>query len=120
MSSWLTLLKAIPMADLIEAAPLVVKGTRRLINSVGRKKAEGTAPVAPVDRQASADEQLAAVQAELADTLRLVESLAEQHQKTVLALDLLQARQRVLGRWLLASSAALAATLATVVWLLVR
>ncbi|CAN5197572.1 hypothetical protein BH09PSE6_BH09PSE6_23850 [soil metagenome] len=118
MSSWFTLLKAIPLADLIDAAPIVVKGTRRLIHSVGRKKIDAPAPGSPSERPDSPEAQLAAVQAELADALRLVESLAEQHQKTVLALDLLQARQRVLGRWLLAGTAALAATMAAVVWLL--
>jgi hypothetical protein len=47
----------------------------------------------------------------------LIASLAEQNQRLVAALDLLQARQRTLARGLLACSVAVAGCAVGVIWL---
>jgi len=90
--SWLTALKVIPWADVLEAAPHVVKGARSLLARTLGDKAAGTA--AAGDRSPEAlSERVARLEAEQASSAELIRSLAEQNAKLVAATAVL----RVLG-----------------------
>ena len=100
----LTALKAIPWADVITAAPAIVKGARNLF---ARTRAAETAPPAEVPagtdplaqataRIAELEERLARSDQELRQWAGLTESLAEQNAKVVQAVDILRARTRLL------------------------
>lgn len=101
--SWMTALKLIPWADVIEATPALVKGARGLLKRTQKEAAEAAAPAAP---PASLPEALARVQhleSELAqltqaqaDSAALLESLAEQQARLVEAVQTLKLRSRLL------------------------
>ncbi|OIQ70177.1 hypothetical protein GALL_482150 [mine drainage metagenome] len=107
---WLTVLKMLPWSDVIENAPKVAQGAKKLWNTVGKKPA---APAPAVNGQGSPDDTgltLAAVQAQLAalqvataelhqqmlESSALIGSLAEQNTQLIARLEV--NRQRVL--WL--------------------
>lgn len=95
--SWISALKVIPWGDVIEAAPGLVKGARKVFT---RTQPE---PVAVQDPSASPQqriEQLEAAVARLGEQQQaasaLIESLAEHNAKVVDAVDRLRWRTRLL------------------------
>ncbi len=98
---WLTALKIIPWGDVIEHAPAVLKGARRLLDR--QPPAPSTAPsttdVAPdqvtLQRRLSALEQQHA--SDMAQLTQTVTELAEQNTRLVQAVDVLRWRTRWLG-----------------------
>ncbi len=98
---WLTALKIIPWGDVIEHAPAVLKGARRLLD---RQKAAPTA--APVPAGVAPDlitleQRLAALElqqaSDMAQLTQTVAELAEQNTRLVQAVDVLRWRTRWLG-----------------------
>lgn len=121
--SWMSALKVIPWADVIEATPALVKGARRLLK---RSQDEASQTQAPAEPPQTLPEALARVQqleSEVgqltqaqAESAALLESLAEQQARLVETVQTLRQRSRLLGLGLvLAAALALAA-----LWLAAR
>ena len=100
---WLTALKIIPWGDVIEHAPAVLKGARRLLD---RQKTAPTTAAAPVPAGVAPDlitlqQRLAALEqqqaSDMAQLTQTVAELAEQNTRLVQAVDVLRWRTRWLG-----------------------
>lgn len=77
---WMTVLKLVPWGDVIENAPKVAQGAKKLWNSVGKKTpVETTAPATTV----MTDDPRANVQALQSQVAGLQVSVAELHQQMV-------------------------------------
>lgn len=89
---WLTVLKLVPWGDVIENAPKVAQGAKKLWNTVGKKSVPTTAPastpVAP--RQDTLDGQDAAVAVLAAQVAELQVATAELHQQMLESSALIQ------------------------------
>ena len=97
--TWLTALKVIPWGDVIEHAPAVLKGARRLLD---RQSATPAPPPTDAPTDASAlQRQLEALQrqhaSDMAELTQTVAELAEQNTRLVEAVDVLRWRTRWLG-----------------------
>lgn len=101
---WLTVFKAIPWSDVVAAAPTVVKGARKLVDAVRKRGGEGEAPAGPAG-EAAADPaaRLQRMEARIGElegrqqaALDLVESMAEQQEKLVAAVEVLRLRSKFL------------------------
>ena len=99
--SWMSALKVIPWSDVIDAAPGLVKGARKIFT----RSQQTEVPAASAEPGSSGDlsdrvSQLEASLAQIAEqqgaTARLVESLAEQNARIVEAVDILRVRTRLL------------------------
>lgn len=101
---WLSALKLVPWGEVIEAAPAVVGSAKKFFS---RTQHPAPAPLTPADahdidssdpltRARAQIAQLEATVAQLAErqhaSAELIESLAEQHQKVVQALEALRKR----------------------------
>jgi hypothetical protein len=80
---WLTVLKMVPWGDVIENAPKVAQGAKKLWNTVGKKKVPAplpasAAPSAAAGQLTGQDAVLAALQAQVAE---LQVSTADLHQQ---------------------------------------
>lgn len=100
--SWLTALKAVPWAEVVQAAPGIVQGARKLISAA---KSYGAAPGAPraapppdalAERLRRVEAGIETLQGEQRATAELIRSLAEQNATIVAALDVLRSRMRLL------------------------
>lgn len=108
---WLTVFKAIPWTDVVAAAPTVVKGARKLVDAVRKRGGEGggegeAAGEASVDgagdpaaRARQMEARIERLEARQQEALALMESLAEQQEKLVGAVEVLRLRSRLL-MWL--------------------
>jgi hypothetical protein len=100
--SWMSALKVIPWSDVIEAAPGLVKGARKIFTrsqqtEVPAASAEpGGGSVDLSDRVSQLEASLAQIAEQQGATARLVESLAEQNARIVEAVDILRVRTRLL------------------------
>ncbi|MDP1636038.1 MAG: hypothetical protein Q8L69_15330 [Gallionellaceae bacterium] len=100
---WLTVFKAIPWSDVVAAAPTVVKGARKLVDAV-RKRGEGEAPdgtvgeaaTDPAARLQQLEARIEELEGRQQAALSLVESMAEQQEKLVAAVEVLRLRSKVL------------------------
>jgi len=106
---WLSVLKMVPWGDVIETAPKVAQGAKKLWNTVGKKPAADTAaPVAP-GAAGEATPTLAALQTQVTqlqlsvadlhqqmlDSSALIGSLAEQNTQLIARVEV--NRKRVLA-----------------------
>ncbi|MCC7081547.1 MAG: hypothetical protein IT530_12810 [Burkholderiales bacterium] len=102
--NWLFALKVVPWADVVQAAPAIVKGARKLFDT-----ARASRPIAGREEsyrgQGDDDVHARLRQIEIALQKRdaeqdagaeLIRSLAEQHARVVAAIELMRARMRVL------------------------
>jgi hypothetical protein len=99
--SWLTALKAVPWADVVQAAPGIVQGARKLFTAARGGDAATAAPGgAPEGSLAARIESIEAaidvLQGEQRSSAELIRSLAEQNASIIAALDLLRSRVRLL------------------------
>ena len=98
--SWLTALKVIPWGDVIEHAPTVLKGARRLLERQSASPAQA-ADADTVTDLATLQRQLAALRhqqaSDMAQLTQTVAALAEQNTQLVEAVDVLRWRTRWLG-----------------------
>lgn len=100
---WFTLFRAIPWSDVINHAPGVAKGAKKLWEKVATHKSAGTqATTAPP--AASPDQRLSALEARLAeidarqqDSAELLAELASQNAELVRATEALRRRVRFLS-----------------------
>jgi hypothetical protein len=117
---WLSVLKMVPWGDVIESAPKVAQGAKKLWDTVGKKPTPAAAPDATELTEPQAG--LAALQAQV---LQLQQASAELHQQMLASTALIQSlaeqntqliarvevnRKRVIGLMLVVT--ALAVTLA--------
>ena len=101
---WLTIFKAIPWSDVVAAAPTVVKGARKLVDAVRKRGGEGEAPddpageaaTDPVARLHEMEARIKELEGRQQAALTLVESLAEQQEKLVSAVEVLRLRSKFL------------------------
>ncbi|CAN5563373.1 hypothetical protein BH09PSE5_BH09PSE5_10950 [soil metagenome] len=109
---WMTALKMVPWGDVIENAPTLVNGAKRLFTKTRTDTpVEPTTPAAGEARtHVDADERLrqlsalldqsqariTALEAESRDTALLIKSLAEQQAKVVAAIEVLSKRSSLL------------------------
>lgn len=112
---WLTVLKMVPWGDVIENAPKVAQGAKKLWNTVGKKPVPDAAPASPqgVPGQVAAGGQeamLAALQAQVTalqataadlhqqmlESSALIQSLAEQNTQLIGRVELNRRRTLVL------------------------
>lgn len=126
--NWIVALKAVPWADVVQAAPHIVKGARKLFTTVrGETGAAATSTAAAgrsgenrsgvVPRLTEVEAALDALRAEQRASAELIRSLAEQQAKMIEAIEILRARARIL----FALSGVLSVALLVVaVWLVSR
>ena len=111
MSGWLAALKLVPWGEVIEATPQVVQAARKLMGSTAQQQEAQDHAAQSMQAWQQRVEQL---EAEQAQSARLIEQLAEHNARVVQAVDQLQ-RQGVRLWWACAilalTSAGLAATL---------
>jgi len=124
--NWIFALKAVPWADVVQAAPSIVKGARKLFNNA---RSSEPPPVGPEEFHPGADggsthARLRAVEvalrnldAEQDSTAELIRSLAEQNARVVEAIEVLRGRMRVLLGISLTLSVAF---VVAVIWLLTQ
>lgn len=97
MAGWLPIFKAVPWLDLVAAAPTVARGARDLWAGMRRNSGDaGGGDLAPAERMALLESQVAELKKELADASGLVRALAEQNERLVQAIGVLRARVRFL------------------------
>jgi uncharacterized coiled-coil protein SlyX len=111
---WMTALRVIPWGDVIEAAPGIVKGARKIFT---RSQQPGVPPPAAgeslQERVAQLETRLAQQAEQQQASAQLIETLAEQNARIVQAVDILRLRTRLLT----AASGVLAVLLAAaIVW----
>jgi len=107
---WLTVLKLVPWGDVIENAPKVAQGAKKLLASVGKKSVPEAATAAPNTSPPGSHEaalsalqaQVAALQASSAElhqqmlqSSALIESLSEQNSQLIARVEV--NRRRTLG-----------------------
>lgn len=123
MALWMSALKVIPWGDVIEAAPGIVKGARKMFARTQANEAVAEAAAAVADTNESAPhlrERISQLEASLAQmaeqqqaSAQLIESLAEQNAKVVQAIDILRVRTRLL---LFATGALFVALIGLAAW----
>lgn len=103
--NWLLALKAVPWGELVQAAPHIVKGARRLFDTARESEPP---PVGPAEAGESAgatgvhtrlrrlEAALQELDREQQSSAELLRSLAEQNARVVAAIEVLRARSRVL------------------------
>lgn len=94
---WMSALKVIPWGDVIEAAPNIVKGARKIFTRTEQ------AEVSPPSTASGSPERVLQLEArvtELAEqqaaSAKLIQTLAEQNARIVQAIDILRVRTRLL------------------------
>lgn len=100
--SWLAAFKIIPWADLVDNAPAVVRGARKLWGLVGRSpRATGTDT--QTQAKSTLDARVDALEQEIGhlkdqanDSANLVSTLAEQNARLIAAVEILRLRTRML------------------------
>jgi len=96
MPVWTTAFKAVPWLELMAAAPAVMKGARRLWDTVRKQEAPVAEGQEPLAAQRALEVQIAELRQELTAASELVTNLAEQNGRLVEAIDILRMRTRVL------------------------
>lgn len=119
MPGWITAFKVIPWADVIAAAPTVARGAKKLWNAVRERGAgEGgePEPTSMEGRLRALEAEVRDLRKELADSTELINSLAQQNERLVEAVNLLRIRTRVLLFACAAALLLLAALAAILLW----
>ena len=104
--SWLTALKAVPWADVVQAAPGIVQGARKLFTAAkgyagsagdtATARSSGTGG-ALEERLHTLEAAIDAMQRDQRSSAELIRSLAEQNANIVVALDAMRRRARILA-----------------------
>jgi len=96
MAAWIAAFKVIPWAELILAAPALVKGAQKLWATVRKQEAPALSGQDPVARERALEAQVDELRRELTAASELVTNLAEQNSRLVSAVEILRVRTRVL------------------------
>lgn len=122
--SWLVALKAVPWTDLVQAAPGIVKGARKLYTSVRggaaaeTRPAETTVAAGGTDaRVTQIENRLAALMAEQQASAELIRNLADQNARLIEVVEIMRARARILFVLVAATSAG---CIALAIWAMTR
>lgn len=122
--SWLVALKAVPWTDLVQAAPGIVKGARKLYTSVrGGAAAEAAAAGSPAAaggpdaRVTQIENRLAALMAEQQASAELIRNLADQNARLIEVVEIMRARARILFALVAATSVG---CIALAIWIMTR
>ena len=103
MALWMSALKVIPWVDVIEAAPGLVKGARKMFARTQATEAviDAAAAVDDSDSPTRLHERISQLEASLVQmaeqqqaSAQIIESLAEQNATVVQAIDILRVRTR--------------------------
>jgi len=102
--NWLFALKAVPWTDLVQHAPTIVRGARKLYTTVrggASPSADSRSAAAPTGtgadtRIAGLEARLAQIAAEQKASAELIRHLAEQNARMIEAIGIMRARARVL------------------------
>jgi hypothetical protein len=105
---WLSVLKMVPWGDVIESAPKVAQGAKKLWSTVGKKPAaDATAPTTPsepapslVTLQAQVTQlqhSVADLQQQMLESSALIGSLAEQNTQLIARVEVNRKRVLALG-----------------------
>lgn len=94
--SWISAFKAIPWGELLAAAPVVVKGTRRLWETVRHQRAGAPSGPDAASRLQSLEAQILELRGELTAASQLLATLAEHNAQLVEALEIMRKRSRAL------------------------
>lgn len=109
MAGWFSVLKLVPWAEVIAAAPKVAGGARKLWDSVGREPAFDKATpdtvrersIDPTHALAAridhTDAELADLRAKLQSATGLIATLADQNQQLIARIDAMRVRMLWLG-----------------------
>ena len=116
--SWWSALKVIPWGDVIDAAPSVVKGARKMFARTqtfdpGPPPGDAAAPSGLQERVARVESGLAQLQEQQQASAKLLETLAVQNERLVEAVEILRVRTRLL---LVVSGALVLACAGLAVW----
>lgn len=96
MAGWITAFKVIPWAELIAAAPTVVKGAQKVWAAVAKQDAPRAIGPGPEEKQRALEAQIEELRKELTAASELVTRLAEQNSRLIEAVDVLRVRTRLL------------------------
>lgn len=96
MPAWISAFKVIPWLELMAAAPSVVKGARRLWDTVKRQDAPLAEGQEGLAAQRALEVQIAELRTELTAASELVAKMAEQNGRLIEAIAILRMRTRVL------------------------
>jgi hypothetical protein len=114
--SWMSALKVIPWGDVIEAAPAVVKGARKIFT----RSQQVDSPAATVEPGADLQQRVQQLESGVTQLLeqqrasaQLMETLAEQNARLVQAVEILRVRTRLL---LLSSAVLTVALVGLIAW----
>jgi hypothetical protein len=107
--NWITAFKVIPWGQVLENAPTVLRGAKKLWDKAGNPQA---APAAP----SRLEQEVAELRDEVAKGAQLIASLAEQNAQLVGAIEVLRVRTRVLAIACVTLSVAVVALAAVAVW----
>jgi hypothetical protein len=117
---WLTVLKSVPWSDVIQNAPVVVDGAKKLWGTVSRQPRQPAATAPAANPAAGLEERIVALEAALADqhgqllaSSELIKALADQNAQLIGRID---AQRRTL-RWLAIGSGVIALAAALSLWL---
>lgn len=116
---WISALKIIPWADVIEAAPVIAKTARKFFTRSEQASQDVAVPEAPptgadaLERLQQLEQRVAQMAQEQQVSAELIESLAAQNAQVVRAVDILRVRTRLL---IVAVGVLLAAWAGTVLW----
>lgn len=105
--NWLFALKAVPWTDLVQHAPTIVKGARKLYTTVrgGTAQSSAAEPAASATRTgaggvemriAELEARLSEFAAEQRASAELIRNLAEQNARMIEAIGIMRARARIL------------------------
>ena len=106
--NWITAFKVIPWGQVMENAPTVLRGAKKLWGMVGTNATQTEAVEPP-----RLEHEVAELKQELAKAAEILTGLAEQNTRLVEAVEILRVRTRVLTVAIIALAAAVIALAAT-------
>src|SRR5688572_8962236 len=96
MALWVAAFKAIPWVELIAAAPVVVRGAKKLWAGVRQNPEDAEEGAEPEERLRVLEAKVADLRKDLTQAGEVIGSLVEQHARLVDAVGILRARVRAL------------------------
>ncbi|NMM77131.1 hypothetical protein B2J86_06210 [Acidovorax sp. SRB_14] len=97
-AGWISALKLVPWAEVLEATPQLVQGARRLLGASDKAAPPSAEPGSGADALQALEQRVAQLEEEQRDAAVLLQSLAEQNLQVVQMVQALRLRQkRLLG-----------------------
>jgi hypothetical protein len=96
MAAWVAAFKVIPWVELIAAAPIVVRGAKKLWAEVRHGPEDAEEGADPEERLRVVEAKVADLRKDLTEATEVIRSLVEQHARLVESVGILRARVRAL------------------------